>query len=500
MNRRKFIQGTLAAAGATALPTGQALAAIYQALTQVVTDVDALSGAGEQVSLQKSLVQEFSDSLRGRLLLPGNEGYDTARRVINGSIDKHPALIAQCKGAADVSQSVSFAREHGLLLAVKCGGHSFSGKSTCDGGMMIDLSPLQGVRVDPAARTAWVAGGSLLGSMDEETMGFGLVTTAGTVSHTGVGGLTLGGGFGRVGRRFGLALDNVISVDIITADGEFRRANKDENRDLYWGVRGGGGNFGVVTAFEFQLHPMQRQVIGGEIVFPIEQARNVLKFYADYSASAPDDLYLDLTMGKSTAADKSFILMHACYSGPESEAEKVLAPLRKAGTPIKDGIKAVDYVEIQKSWDSSDPRAVGQYLKSGFTAGISDALVDRLVDGMQADAGRETLVFFQHSGGAIGRVPADATAFPNRDAQHNMFALVSWDPAIDPSTHINYIRQYWNTLAPFTNGWYTNDQADQTDRKVRANYKGNYDRLVQVKNVYDPTNLFRRNANVTPTT
>jgi FAD/FMN-containing dehydrogenase len=405
-----------------ALPTGQALAAIYQALTQVVTDVDALTGAGTQVSLQKSMVQEFSDSLRGRLLLPGNEGYDTARRVINGSIDKHPALIAQCKGAADVSQSVSFAREHGLLLAVKCGGHSFSGKSTCDGGMMIDLSPLQGVRVDPLARTAWVAGGSLLGSMDEETMGFGLVTTAGTVSHTGVGGLTLGGGFGRVGRRFGLALDNVISVDIITAD-----------------------------------HPMQRQVIGGEIVFPIEQARDVLKFYADYSASAPDDLYLDLTMGKSTEADKSFILMHACYSGPESEAEKVLAPLRKAGTPIKDGIKAIDYVEIQKSWDNSDPRAVGQYLKSGFTAGISDALVDRLVDGMQADAGRETLVFFQHSGGAIGRVPADATAFPNRDAQHNMFALVSWDPAIDPSTHISYIRQYWNTLAPFTNGWYTND-------------------------------------------
>jgi FAD/FMN-containing dehydrogenase len=217
-----------------ALPTGQALAAIYQALTQVVTDVDALTGAGTQVSLQKSMVQEFSDSLRGRLLLPGNEGYDTARRVINGSIDKHPALIAQCKGAADVSQSVLFAREHGLLLAVKCGGHSFSGKSTCDGGMMIDLSPLQGVRVDPLARTAWVAGGSLLGSMDEETMGFGLVTTAGTVSHTGVGGLTLGGGFGRVGRRFGLALDNVISVDIITADGEFRRANKDENPDLYW--------------------------------------------------------------------------------------------------------------------------------------------------------------------------------------------------------------------------------------------------------------------------
>ena len=492
------MQSALAGAAAAALPTHRALAAAYHALTQVTGDLDAVTGAGGGVELPQADIQALSDSLRGRLLLPGNDGYDEARRVMNGSIDKHPALIAQCMGAADVSQAVSFAREYGLLVAVKCGGHSFAGKSTCDGGLQIDLSPLQGVRVDPIARTARVAGGSLLGPMDAETMGFGLVTTAGTVSHTGVGGLTLGGGFGRVGRRFGLALDNVRAVDIITADGEFRRASPDENPDLYWAVRGGGGNFGIVTSFEFQLHPMDRQVIGGDIVFPISQARQILDFYADYSMAAPDDLYLDFYMAKDPGDDPGIVGLHACYSGPKARAEEVLGPIRKAGQPINDGIEAVDYVAIQKSWDWTDPRTVGSYLKSGFVTGISPDVVERLLDGFDPDPSRRTSVFFQQSGGAIGRIAPDATAFAHRDATHNMFCTVSWDPAQDRTPHVDYIKRWWATLEPSTNGWYTNEISNESFAKVRANYQGNFDRLVQVKGRYDPTNLFRLNANVPP--
>jgi FAD/FMN-containing dehydrogenase len=500
MNRRRFMQGTLAAAAATALPTGRALAAVYYALTQVTGDLKAVTGDGREVVLPRADVQALSDSLRGRLLLPGNEGYEAARRVMNGSIDRHPAVIAQCMGAADVSRAVSFAQEFGLLVAVKCGGHSYAGKSTCDGGLQIDLSPLQGVRVDPVARIARVPGGSLLGSMDAESMAFGLVTTAGTVSHTGVGGLTLGGGFGRVGRRFGLALDNVRAVDIVTADGEFRRASPEENPDLYWAVRGGGGNFGVVTSFEFQLHPMERQVVGGDIVFPFEQASQVLEFYADYCAEAPDDLYLDFFMAKNPGEDPGVVGLHACYSGPKSRADAVLGPVRKAGKAVDDGIKAVDYVAIQKSWDWTDPRMVSTYLKSGFVSGIGPEVVARLIDGFEADPGRRTSVFFQQSGGAIGRVAPDATAFAHRHASHNMFCTVSWDPAQDGARHVDYIRKWWATLEPSTNGWYTNEISNESFAKVRANYQGNFERLVQVKGRYDPANLFRLNANVPPST
>ncbi len=284
MNRRQFCRSTLAAAVAASIPARQGYAAILNAMTTVLADVEAKTGGGADVTVRKTAVQDFSDSLRGRLLLPDNTGYDDARRVLSASIDKYPALIAQCAGSADVRNAVNFARAENLLLAVKCGGHSTSGKSTCNGGLMIDLSPFRGVRVDPIARTARVAGGSLLGEMDHDTMAYGLVTTAGTVSHTGIGGLTLGGGFGRLGRRFGLTLDNLMAVDIITADGEFRRASKDENPDLFWAVRGGGGNFGVVTSFELQLHPMDREVISANFSFSAKQAhkaKSLMSFLAN---------------------------------------------------------------------------------------------------------------------------------------------------------------------------------------------------------------------------
>jgi len=255
MDRRNFIQSAVAAGVASAIP--------LSVLAEVMGDVAAVTGKGADISLETAAVQELSDSLTGNLLMPGNAGYDVARRVLNRSIDRHPALIVQPSGAADIQNAVTFARERELLLAVKCGGHSYSGKSTCEGGMQIDLSTYRHARVNPKTRTAYVAGGSLLGELDREAMALGLVTTAGTVSHTGVGGLTLGGGFGRLARRFGLALDNVKGLDVVTADGKFRHASAEENPDLFWALRGGGGNFGVVTSFEFDLHPMQRKVIGG---------------------------------------------------------------------------------------------------------------------------------------------------------------------------------------------------------------------------------------------
>jgi FAD/FMN-containing dehydrogenase len=434
------------------------------------------------------------------VFLPGNEADETARRVLNRAINKHPALVVQPTGVADVRMAVDFARDNDLLLAVKCGGHSFSGKSTCDGGMQIDLSRFRSARIDPDSRTAYVAGGSLLAELDHEAMAFGLITTAGTVSHTGVGGLTLGGGFGRLARRFGLALDNVKAVDIVTADGKLRHASANENPDLYWGVRGGDGNFGIVTSFEFQLHPMQRQVVGGDMVFPLTEARNLLKFYADYSASAPDELYLDFVMHAPAGGGAGVVVIHACYSGPENKADSIIAPIRKAGTILNDGIRAVDYVQIQKSWDNTDPRNEGSYLKSGFTTRIDDKLVSALADGFVPHPERGTQVLFQHSGGAIGRVATDATAFAHRYSGHNMIAIVSWslDEDIDSEPHVKHVRQYWADLEPHTYGYYTNEVSDHSQSKVHSNYQSNFDRLLALKKEYDPGNLFRLNANIDP--
>ena len=494
MNRRHFLGSSVTAALAAALPPGFALAA-----GTIRDGIAAVTGRGTPTVLAGDAVEELRRRLRGALLLPGNPGYDDARRVLNASIDKRPALIVQPTGVADVRSAVDFARDHELLLAVKCGGHSFSGKSTCDGGLQIDLSRFRGVRVDPAARRAWVAGGCLLGEMDHEAMSFGLVTTAGTVSHTGVGGLTLGGGFGRLARRFGLALDNVESVDVVTADGQRLHASAEEHPDLYWGVRGGGGNFGVVTSFEFRLHPLQRQVVGGDLVFPIARARELLDFYADFSARAPDELYVDAVMHAPSSGKDGIFLIHACHSGAASDAERALAPLAKLGTPIAGEMRAVDYVAIQRSSDRTDPRNEGTYLKSGFVSGIGADVIDAITRGFETHPERATTVFFQQAGGAIGRIAKDATAFPHRASSHNMFAAVSWSLEHDGAPHVRYVKDYWSRLRPYTNGYYTNEVADEAQQVVDENYQGNLARLQAVKKRYDPQNLFRLNANVKPT-
>jgi len=485
-----------AAIGASSLSTSGAFGAILSPSKGVDADINAVTGAGKSVTLKKTAVQELGESLRGNLLLPGHPAYDDARRVLNASISKFPALIVQPRGVADVRRAVDFARESSLLVAVKCGGHSHSGKSTCDGGLMIDLSLMRGVRVDERERIAYVSGGSLLGDMDNETMQFGLVTSAGTVSHTGVAGLTLGGGFGRVARRFGLSLDNLRAVDVVTADGRLVHASADENAELLWGVRGGGGNFGIVTNLEFELHPMQREVVGGTIAFPFSQARQLLDFYAEYEASAPDELFL--CMGLQNSPQGKAVQFNACYSGPARDAERVFAKVRSAGTPLRDNLRTIDYVALQRSGDVDDPRAVGSYTKSGFSVGLKPKFIDAILTGFGEQPGGSSVFFLYHCGGAINRVAADATAFPHREITLTPLLAVSWPITSDPTAQVAWLRKYWASVEPHMQGFYTNDIIDETQKQVDENYLGNYPRLVALKNQYDPANLFRLNANVIP--
>lgn len=497
MNRRRFLRNSLSAAVAASMPLQPLLASLRHTPTAVTSDINALTGDGDQLTLKQAEVQELSDELKGKLLLPGSEGYDEARLLLNPDFDKYPALVVQPTGAADVSAAVKFAQDYGLLLAVKCGGHSAGGVSSCDGGMQVDLSNYRSVRVDPRARTARVAGGSLLGELDHESMAHGLVTTAGTVSHTGVGGLTLGGGFGRLARRYGLTLDNVLEFDIVTADGQLRRASPDENADLFWGLRGGGGNFGIVTSFLFRLHPMQREVINAGFSFPLSEAKQVLKFFGEYADSAPDEMHVGGGIGGGAGKDAG-VFIGVVWSGNPGQAEDLLAPVRKAGTVVRENVRSVDYVALQRSGDNDDPRAFSGYMKSGFTGKLTQALVDDLVDNFEHSPERSTRVVFQQSGGAIGRVAEDATAFAHRESKHNMLSFVSWKFGEDGSKHVNYIKSHWAQMESYTRGFYTNDLFAEGTSVINANYRGNYNRLLQIKQQYDPGNLFRLNANIRP--
>ena len=496
MNRRHFFQSSLAAAVACALPSR--LYALDGSASQAAGGIAAVKLDGSPTVIEQAALKDLKGSLRGPVLLAGDPGYEESRRVLNRSIDKHPALVVQPTGVADVRSAVTFAHDRDLLLAVKCGGHSFGGKSTCDGGMQIDLARLRGVRVDPVSRVAWVEGGSLLGEMDHESLAHGLVTTAGTVSHTGVGGLTLGGGFGRLARRFGLAIDNLRSVDVVTADGRYLRASEKENPDLFWGVRGGGGNFGVVTNFEFGLHPMQREVVAGNVVFPIDRARELLQFYADYSASAPPELYVDAIMSAAPGGKPGVFVFNICHSGPPADADRLLAPIRQLGKPLADSVGPKDYEAVQRMNDNADPRSLGTYLKSGFVGGFRKELIDAIVDAYEPHPERATMLFFQHGGGAVSSVAPEAMAFPHRYATHNMLNLVSWPLELDRTPHVDYLRGSWAKLEPFTRGYYTNEVADEAQAVVDENYQGNLARMREVKRKYDPKNLFRLNANVVP--
>jgi FAD/FMN-containing dehydrogenase len=489
MKRREFVGAGLALAAAWPV-TG------WSVVLKNVGDLAAKSLDRADLTLPGSSVETFAASLRGDLLMPGSAEYDSRRRVWNATFDRKPALIACCTGASDVRRAVDFAREHRLLTAVRSGGHSLSGKSTCEGGLVIDLQSMQGVRVDPRARRAHLEAGSLLGQLDHECASFGLATTAGTVSHTGAAGLTLGGGFGRLGRRFGLACDNATSFDVVTADGHFIRASDDENMDLFWGLRGGGGNFGIVTAIEYRLHPMNPMILGGNLMWPLSQARDVMRFWRDIASTAPE--VLNLEFGLLSLPDGPMVSVEACWSGDHAEGEAWLKSLRAFQKPVFDDIAPMLYVRLQSIYD--EPLANGQYYysKSGFLTGLDDAGIDVVINAFQRTPGLYS-IFFPPCGGAYRRVAPDASAFPNRAAMYSMVLVAGWPNSEGIDAKITQIRTAWRDLEPLTRGFYTNEAGpDTTLAAYRENYGANFERLVALKAKYDPMNLFRLNANVPP--
>ena len=496
MDRRRFLRSSLSAAVLAALPNLDALAvSLVHKPTPVPSDVDAVTSDGSQVTLARAAVQELSDALRGRLLLPGSAGYDEARFLLVPAYDKYPALVVQPASAADVQYAVDFARENSLLLAVKCGGHAASGVSSCDKGLQIDLSHLRNVRVDVENRTARVAGGSLLGDLDYEAMAHGLVTTAGTVSHTGVGGLTLGGGFGRLGRRFGMSIDNVLEMDIVTPDGQLRTVGPQDEPDLYWALRGGGGNFGVVTSFLFRLHPMQRDVVTGSFSYPISEAKQVLRFYGEHSAAMPDEMAMGAGMGARPGQEPS-VGISFVWSGEAGELDELIAPLRKAGKVLAENVQTRDYVALQRSGDIDDPRFFTGQMRSGFVNEVSEGLNDALVDAFESHPARGARVVFSQDGGAISRVGPTETAFALREAQQIVMLFVSRAPDADAADQIDYINAHWAKVTPFTTGFYVNDYFRETQEQVNHAYRENFPRLLKIKQQYDPANLFRLNANI----
>jgi FAD/FMN-containing dehydrogenase len=493
MRRRDFCAGGVAAIGATAVPYRRLFAAAP------AVETPAIGLDGRPVTLKAADIEDLRAGLRGELITASDLGYDAARRLWNPAFDRKPALIVRCAGAADAQRAINFSAAHGLLTSVRGGGHSLSGQSACDGGLIVDLSPMRAVEVDPIARVARVEGGALLGQLDREAQAFGLATPVGTVADTGVGGLTLGGGVGRIGRRFGLTCDNLMAAELITADGRWVRASSRENPELLWGLRGGGGNFGAVTAFVFQLHEVAPQMYGGDLSFAFDDARQVLHGLADYLATAPDELYVDTAMGTQTAGAR-WLECSICYSGPPADAPRVLAPLRKLGKVRKDGLAPARYIKLQGSADLRGVSPLGSYGKGGLVDGITPALIDAMVESTASTPLDDLLIWLQHQGGAIGRVPPQDTAYFNRQASHNVGVVEAWKmPGDEAGRKTEWVRQTWAKIEPLTHGQYVNLAAtDDRDTRVHAAYGNNYPRLAALKKQYDPTNLFRLNANIKP--
>jgi len=493
MRRRSVIAGGLATLATAALPARRVLAAGS-------ADVAAVSLEGKSLTLKGSEIDELRDAVRGAVITAEEQSeYESARRLWNPAFDKKPALIVRCVGAADARRAVQFTAAHGLLTAVRGGGHSLSGQSGCDGGLVIDLSPMRAVEVDPIAKVARVEGGALLGHLDRESLAFGLATPVGTAADTGVGGLTLGGGVGRIGRRFGLSCDNVIGAEVVTADGTWLRVSASENPDLLWALRGGGGNFGVVTTFLFRLHEVNPIMYGGDISFPFAGARQLLRSFADFSAAAPDELYVDVDLG-TDRHDARYVNFNVCYCGPAAEAERVVAPLRKLGKPDTDELAPAPYAKLQGSATLRGVSPLGFYGKGGLVSGLTPALIDSFVGSFESAPSAGIWIWMQHQGGAISRIRPDATAYFNRGATHNLgFANVWKLPAEDAARNNDWVRKAWTQVEPLTRGQYVNLAAtDDRDTRVHAAYGDNYPRLAALKKRYDPNNLFRLNANIKP--
>ena len=491
MKRRAFCRSGLAVLTAASLPYGRLLAA-------TTTDVPAIGLDGRPLLLKPGDIADLRAAVRGELITADQAAYESARRLWNPAFDRKPALIVRCAGAADVRHAVSFSAAHGLLTAVRGGGHSLSGQSGCDRGLVIDVSAMRAVQVDPIARQARVEAGALLGDLDREAQAFGLATPVGTVADTGVAGLTLGGGVGRIGRRFGLTCDNLTAVELVTADGRWLRASAAENPDLFWALRGGGGNYGVVTSFMLRLHEVAPQMFGGELSFPLADARQVLRGFADFIAGAPDELYVDVEFNSGTPGAGT-LGFDVCYSGPPADAERAVAPLRRLGKPLKDQLAPVPYVQLQGSAFTPGVSPLGLYGRGGLVLGITPALIDTMVDFTSVPEGNLGM-WLQHQGGAISRVRPQDSAYWNRGASHNLGVFALWNtPATDAEHRTDWVRRAWAQLEPLTRGQYVNlANTDDRDSRVHAAYGDNYARLATLKKRYDPQNLFRLNANIKP--
>jgi FAD/FMN-containing dehydrogenase len=457
-------------------------------------------------AIDKDSLARLRSSLRGRLFAPSDEGYETARKVYNGMIDRHPAAVVSAADAADVASAVNFARAQGRMIAVRGGGHNPNGFATCDDGVVVDLSLMRGVRVDPTRRVARVDGGCRWADVDHATFAFGLAVPGGVVSSTGVGGLTLGGGIGHLARMYGLSIDSLISADVVLADGQFVTTSAKENPDLFWAIRGGGGNFGVVTSFEFALHPAGT-VFGGPVIYPLKTMRDALKMYRAFMKSAPPEVNAFFALLIVPPADPFPKAMWneracgvvTCYIGPHDQGAKALAPLRTFGPPAVDLVGPIPLPALQSMFDPLVPPGMLHYWKADFVREITDAAIDEHVKHAPGIPTVSSVMHIYPTDGAVHRVPADATAFHYRDANFvHVIASMYTNPSDTPK-NVQWARDYWSALHPHSEeGTYVNFMMDEPATRLKATYGANFDRLSALKKKYDPTNAFRLNQNIAP--
>ena len=450
--------------------------------------------------LNPEALKKFETSLTGDVLRPDHPAYDSARALYNAMIAKRPALIVRCRTSSDVARAVEFARAHQLLVAVRGGGHNVAGKALCDGGLVIDVSPMKGIEVDPAARTVRAEAGLTWGEFDRATQEHGLATTGGFISSTGIAGLTLGGGLGWLMRKHGAACDNLRAVEIVTANGQVRRADDTENPDLFWGVRGGGGNFGVVTAFEYRLHPVG-QMLAGPVFFPLEHAKEALRFYRDFIGSAPDELMAYGVFLTSPEGARMFAIP-VCYAGPMEKAEPILKPLRSHPRVAADAVQPMSYCEIQSMFDPAFPAGRLNYWKSSFLRELSDGAIETLVEHFARVPSPLSVLALEPFGGALTRVGEEATAFPHRSASYTVVIPGIWTDPAESATNTQWVRGFWEALQPFaSDAVYVNYlDVDDANRVESAYGTATFQRLRRVKEKYDPENFFRVNQNVGPET
>jgi len=446
-------------------------------------------------------VIELASKFSGQLLQPTDTGYEEARKVHNGLVNKRPALIARCRGVADVVDAVALARKVNLEVAVRGGGHNVAGRATVDGGLMIDLLPMKGIHVDPSARTARAQGGVTWSELNRETQLHGLAVTGGVVSSTGIAGLTLGGGIGWLMGKYGLALDNLRSVELVTADGRVLRASKDGEADLFWAVRGGGGNFGVATSFEYQLHPVGPTITGGLAAHPFDRARDVLRFFRDFTASLPDEFMV--VAGLIHAPDGSgtkLAAMVTCHCGSLAAGETAVRPLKQFGSPVMDAIGPVPYCQLNGMLDAAYPKGALNYWKSSFLAQMSDDAIDTMIECFARCPTPMGQLLLEHFHGAVTRVGVSDTAFPHRAAGYNLVVLSEWMASADTDRCIAWARETYAAMEPFVaSARYVNYLGDdETGDATAAAYGPNYRRLQELKKKYDPSNFFHMNQNIRP--